>query len=388
MELRRVRKLTDKKRQLDIEEAEKTNSIEPVAKRKRGTKNGEDAQSHVDDDDDDEDEALGEEEAEISDVEEEEDKAAAAAESGGGTKTIDVSESSALTLEQFSEIVLASEGLSVDKNKKVKKEEVKEDPPGGPQGKPVLLEEVTVKKENNNNTEELVTNLMQNNNDLIVEVKPMRPPKPVVLSPRQPPGMMHHRNRNHQHPSLSSSVVVSVKPRVQTSTVSSPLPPQNKPPNIPRLVEEWFSKMQPPISGQKGQQRNKTSASIPPATVRKPRSVSVEALNLCTKPATSKTTQVYLRPIPTPPKLMQTSSSASRNTVPALSQDSHARLSPPRLEITKSVRPSTTGSPLKRVVVGRAAPFEANNTVHFEAVRARALRDVQIAHTKDMHGNL
>jgi hypothetical protein len=56
-----------------------------------------------------------------------------------------------------------------------------------------------------------------------------------------------------------------------------------------------------------------------------------------------------------------------------------------RLEIKRvETRPSeTSGSSLK--VVGRAFPIE--NATYRDTVKARALRDIQFAHTKDMHGN-
>lgn len=245
-------------------------------------------------------------------------------------------ESNTMTLEQFTDIVLASEGLSLDKR--------------------------ATEKNNNNNykadnrcqneASKMVANLMQNNNDLIVEVstchdlgkmsscshecpllhqvKPMSSPKPVVLSPRQPPGshlLPHHLYKGKV--SLSSSVVVSVKPRVQQNL----LPPQNQPPKvlpssiefqrrgrilmsnliridskIPHLVEEWFSKMQPPITTQNNHETTVTTKSI---TDRNEASKPSEALNLSVKTATatttsSKTTQVYLRPISTLPKLSTT----------------------------------------------------------------------------------
>jgi hypothetical protein len=43
----------------------------------------------------------------------------------------------------------------------------------------------------------------------------------------------------------------------------------------------------------------------------------------------------------------------------------------------------SSGSTLK--IVGRAFPFE--NATYRDSVKARALRDIQLAHTKDMHGN-
>jgi hypothetical protein len=125
----------------------------------------------------------------------------------------------------------------------------------------------------------MVANIM-NNKDLTVEVKPMNV-KPVVLSPRFPNGYNYHfqehsrkdynnaeisnNNNNpwHSKPGqnglLSSTrYYSSVRPRVQrydsdNSSCSgdiidskrSPLP-QGRPPSIPKMVEEWLQKMQPP----------------------------------------------------------------------------------------------------------------------------------------------
>lgn len=133
MELRRVRKLTPKKRCLDdISNSEKVDPNEPSSKVTKTSSNSNKKNKSKEDD------------------------------------------NNTMTLEQFTDIVLASEGLAVEEKAKVKKE---------------------MEEENNNSkskTESVVANLMQNNNDLIVEVKPTKA-KPVVLSPRQQPGshIMH-----------------------------------------------------------------------------------------------------------------------------------------------------------------------------------------------------
>lgn len=342
---------------------------------------------------------------------------------------VDISESNTMTLEQFTDIVLASEGLSsVKKEPKSPKPvliEERESPNAFPMGKQSPVGGHKMKEENNNcnsthssnnnnsnnnnhskhnlngtkKTSDMVANLIQNNNDLIVEVKPMTP-KPVVLSPRQPPGFSHQHQGNIHKNVLSSSVVVSVKPRIHPAPISPSkvgLPP-SKPVNISRMVEEWISKM--------------PSNSDGPTPVK-----SDCALNLCTKSGiTSKTTQVYLRPIPTPPKISKPNgqvaqmstvspkhlssfaSSDNKQGSSPLHNKAHAQyspnqspklvvkpptLSPPRLEIKKVERTSLPNSPMKKV--GRASPFE--NSVHLDSIKSRALRDVQLAHTKDVHGN-
>eukprot|EP00094_Tigriopus_californicus_P007013 TCALIF_06752-PA protein Name:"Similar to TNKS Tankyrase-1 (Homo sapiens)" AED:0.08 eAED:0.08 QI:29/0.83/0.71/1/1/1/7/170/531 len=221
-----------------------------------------------------------------------------------------------------------------------------------------------------------------------------------VLSPRQPPGFSHQHQGNIHKNVLSSSVVVSVKPRIHPTPPSPSkvgLPP-NKPVNISRMVEEWISKMPSPSDGH---------------SVAK----SDCALNLSTKSGiTSKTTQVYLRPIPTPPKISKpnghvahmSTAGSPKHLSGSISGDKHRSspsqhkahaqyspnqspklvvkpptLSPPRLEIKKVERDNLPNSPMKKV--GRASPFE--NNVHLDSIKTRALRDVQLAHTKDVHGN-
>ena len=124
----------------------------------------------------------------------------------------------------------------------------------------------------------MVANIM-NNKDLIVEVKPMCV-KPVVLSPRHPYGHNNNFNVNNikecrngevcnnnnpwhsnsgQHPlSGNRRYYSSSRPRVQrydsdnsscsgdiTASKLSPLP-KGRPPSVPKMVEEWLKKIQPP----------------------------------------------------------------------------------------------------------------------------------------------
>ncbi len=377
---------------------------------------------------------------------------------------IEVNETNMMTLQQFTDIVLASEGLTVDKKKQQKQQQQQLQ-----QGKPVILESysrqnqihhlgVKLREEKNNNknnnnnvskTSDMVASLMQNNNDLIVEVKSqsdsnsegnattpvksLSKPKPVVLSPRQPPGshlLPHYAQRKTP---LSNGVVVSVKPRVAKSPSISSQESTSK--KVPSRVEEWLNKIPAPEAAATSRLKQEPHSTASTS--------AAEALNLSTKQQNpvivSKTTQVYLRPIPTPPKLSSAPSTLTSRTARSLTNGSIAarspkhpppsspiskpvtlipkcspnarsldsnssssaaatpptkmggRLSPPRLEITRVAQQHHNGIPHQQLnhhqrLVGRATPFE--DTVRLEAARARALRDVQLAHTKDMHGNL
>ena len=68
----------------------------------------------------------------------------------------------------------------------------------------------------------------------------------------------------------------------------------------------------------------------------------------------------------------------------------HTLLSP-RPEV-KNAAASTSGvnstgiyPGYKKMVIGRAMPFESDTKR--EEIKARAVRDIQLAHTKDVHGN-
>ena len=254
------------------------------------------------------------------------------------------SENSSMTLQQFTDIVLASEGMSMAKNGK-KSENTSPATPSTPQRKDslqsscggddeasnsiptnfssVLERKVSTESVNkisccdttkivssnlkspsnnvkcnvkleqmdngygcNNNILDssthnaMVANIM-NNKDLTVEVKPIHV-KPVVLSPRHPHGhnynfqvnTRHYQNgeicsnnnnpwhsKSGQHSSLPSNgryYSSAARPRIQRydsdnsscsvdifESKSSPLP-KGRPPSIPKMVEEWFKKMQPP----------------------------------------------------------------------------------------------------------------------------------------------
>ena len=127
----------------------------------------------------------------------------------------------------------------------------------------------------------MVANIM-NNKDLTVEVKPMNV-KPIVLSPRHPHGHNYHFQEQHPKDGIknvqagdnvnpwhlgtgqrhlefvsNSKYNVSNQQRINrfdsdNSSCSgdmidkkgSPLP-KGRPPSIPKMVEEWLQKMQPP----------------------------------------------------------------------------------------------------------------------------------------------
>jgi hypothetical protein len=55
------------------------------------------------------------------------------------------------------------------------------------------------------------------------------------------------------------------------------------------------------------------------------------------------------------------------------------------LEIKRIESRAVDNSNSSLKIVGRAFPFE--NATYRDSVKARALRDIQLAHTKDMHGN-
>ena len=202
--------------------------------------------------------------------------------------------------------------------------------------------------------------------------------------------------------------------------------PPSRPQSIHRMMEEWFSKMQPPIAEQAAHLRDPTSASASPS--------ASAALNLSTKSTKdavtaakgmSRTTQVYLKPITTPPKLSSPVSASSGssslatqkyNLTKKLAVGSSSpveppvpRLSPPQLEVRnvaqnrfhpKHHQPrqqelvirdeggdeGAVGRPSASRQIGRAAPF--GGQMQQKDVRSRALRDVEMALTRDIHGNL
>jgi len=174
------------------------------------------------------------------------------------------------------------------------------------------------------------------------------------------------------------------------------------PPHVPRLVEEWLSKI-PSNEEQSSAETNKDSEALnlstkklPPPPSR-PRSSSASV-------GVSKTTQVYLRPIPTPPKLSPAMTETSPKARSAHGGGNAATVRPVLLNpYSPSSSPYSSPSPSSP---GRQAPVPPPSSssldatrsehvnkpltpsaLHLENLRARALRDVQLAHTKDMHGN-
>lgn len=383
---------------------------------------------------------------------------------------VETLESNAMTLEQFTDIVLASEGMSMNRNGKKSEHAL---PPTTPSSTPQRKDSLqsscggddeassslptnfssslgrkasaesikttycdttlvlsppqeppnlsSVKLEHNidsnygcnNNIVDssthnaMVANIM-NNKDLTVEVKPMRV-KPIVLSPRHPHGhncnfQINTKNYengkicNNNNPWYSASANTfsqnggryypSARPRIQRydsdnsscsgdilDSTPSPLP-KGRPPSIPKMVEEWFKKMQPPQldeedtpdSGILDTATSDNSFSHPPQPHIVPRKHQLilrepperikqndlethtdlnKVLNLSTKdchgnkvngsdnkeplqtpptnieiqprdsskpPKTSKTTQVYLRPIPTD-QMIHSNPTTSINTL-------------------------------------------------------------------------
>ncbi len=184
------------------------------------------------------------------------------------------SESNTMTLEQFTDIVLASEGMiskeAKENNNNV--EVVKREPETVESETRPKSPEAAKNKEHS----AMVATILQNK-DLTVEVKKTGKSKPVVLTPRQPL-YAKQAAKNATAPSSSStsgnSVVVSVKPRVANTPVT--LPPSGGLPSVPRLVEEWLKKMP---AGEKSQKATENAAQIT--------SVSPDsALNLSTKSTT------------------------------------------------------------------------------------------------------
>ena len=159
---------------------------------------------------------------------------------------------------------------------------------------------------NNNNIEDsnsTVANILLNK-DLTVEVKPVRV-KPVVLVPRHPEGntLYHGRQPTQQ---ATNSVIVSVQPRQERQPAL--LPPSGRPHSVPRLVEEWFKKMQPPLGSPPMPVAMPMTIPVPMPRHSSPLPACIDALNLSIrvsnespKPAeigpTARSTQIFLRPI-------------------------------------------------------------------------------------------
>ena len=207
--------------------------------------------------------------------------------------------SNTMTLEQFTDIVLASEGMTLNNNNNSINDEEKEE-----------LEKKA-----------MVATILQNK-DLTVEVKTYKS-KPVVLSPREN-NAFNSRN----------SLIVSVKPRPQVNPSPTRYSSQN-------LVEEWLKKM----------------PNLPPASSSETTTTSSTALNLSVKKAssTAQPQQQYSR-----------NPGAFNQAIPTILQSS------------SSSSPTTSATTIKPV--STALPKN-------DEFKSRALRDIQLAHTKDVHGN-
>jgi len=231
----------------------------------------------------------------------------------GGDTT---SESNTMTLEQFTDIVLASEGMTLmNNNNKVDQE----------------LQEEREKKA-------MVATILQNK-DLTVEVKSSKS-KPVVLSPRETHsnnfGGGNSNNHHQVHNNHNSTIVVSVT-RVNTSSTRC---------NSTNLVEEWLQKMP-------------TSTPTPPAG----------SGPLTTGGGSS----IH------PHKPPSSASGAGGGTTlyePETTPTTALNLS------VKSSQYSTSGS-----FKPAAAATATIKPCIMELSKSRAIRDIQLAHTKDVHGN-
>merc|ERR1719282_1437287 len=141
--------------------------------------------------------------------------------------------SNTMTLEQFTDIVLASEGMTLNNNNECTNSS---NGLGSAHGAATPTTNITVNggidklasvcsspSKEEMEKKAMVATILQNK-DLTVEVKTAKS-KPIVLSPREKLN--------------SNSVVVSVKPRLQ-GLGAAPHPPRY---NSQNLVEEWLQKM-------------------------------------------------------------------------------------------------------------------------------------------------
>ncbi|XP_040574928.1 uncharacterized protein [Lepeophtheirus salmonis] len=251
-------------------------------------------------------------------------------------------------------------------------------------------EELSSKKSNYINSSSLNTNI---NNNLTLEEftdivlasegfeNRQHPPtsssvrvKPVVLAPRT------NGNYHHQTVTSSASVVVSVKPRIQPQKRRYP-PPSGRLPSGSALVEEWFKKMKPPLFKEEDDDDSH------------PLHESPAAMNL-----SLKSKPVYLRPHKGPTSLVTVSCNPPSHPPPYPKPP----LSPPRLEIKKISSSSDKSSSSKNRYYPHP-PNKKSSHLHvynkpspqtdlvysdmMDAIKDRAVRDLHLAHTKDMHGN-
>lgn len=224
--------------------------------------------------------------------------------------------SNTMTLEQFTDIVLASEGMTLNNNNECTNsslglgyEAATPNPKIG--GITQLVPECHSPSKEEMEKKAMVATILQNK-DLTVEVKTAKS-KPVVLSPRE-----NNHNFNHHN-----SVVVSVKPRQHSQ-------PQHT--RSQNLVEEWLQKI-PALP---------TPSSTTPETVS-----SSSALNLSLN-------QRQMQPV------------------------QYSRSSPGAFNSNNSITHINTP---------KSASVSGGSTSQMDSVKSRAIRDIQLAHTKDMHGN-
>lgn len=222
--------------------------------------------------------------------------------------------SNTMTLEQFTDIVLASEGMTLNNNECTNSSlgigsgGATPNPNIG--GISKLVSECNSPSKEEMEKKAMVATILQNK-DLTVEVKTAKS-KPVVLSPRE---NNHVTNFNHHN-----SVVVSVKPRQHSQ-------PQHT--RSQNLVEEWLQKM----------------------------------------PA-----------LPTPSSTTETTSSA-------LNLSLNQRQIQPVQYSRSSPGAFNSNNSITHINTPKSASVSGGSTSQMDSVKSRAIRDIQLAHTKDMHGN-
>jgi len=235
--------------------------------------------------------------------------------------------SNTMTLEQFTDIVLASEGMTLNNNNECTNSS---NGLGSAHGAATPTTNITVNggidkltsvcsspSKEEMEKKAMVATILQNK-DLTVEVKTAKS-KPVVLSPRE---NNHGANFNHHN-----SVVVSVKPRQH-------IQPQHT--RSQNLVEEWLQKM-PSLPTPSGSSEGAPTSS---------------ALNLSLN-------------------------HSSKPIQPA----QYSRSSPGAFNSNSITQINHQTTPKSASLSG------AGSTSHMDSLKSRAIRDIQLAHTKDMHGN-
>jgi len=246
--------------------------------------------------------------------------------------------SNTMTLEQFTDIVLASEGMTMNNiNNNTECTNSSSTGLGSAHGGATpktnltlnggiekLVSECISPSKEEMEKKAMVATILQNK-DLTVEVKTAKS-KPVVLSPRE--------NNHGTHFNHHNSVVVSVKPRLHSQ-------PQHT--RSQNLVEEWLQKM-PSLPTPVSSSSEGGGATSAPS-----------ALNLSLNHSG--------RPIIQPAQYSRSSPGAFNNS----NSNSMTHITTPKSA-------SISGG-------GGSTPSQ------MDSLKSRAIRDIQLSHTKDMHGN-